>query len=295
MNLPDANVLLTAADAGRPLMAADLPAPDDKPPPRPDDPSARAARREQALDRQAEVVALRQARGERPVGYKIGFTNRGIWPLYGVDEPLWGRIWNTTLRRLEGSGARIDLQRLAEPRLEPEIVFGLGASPEPLEPSDPNDWRALIACIDWVAPGFEIVHSIWPGWRFDGAQAIAAQGLHGALLVGPARPLADLGPDPAGRLSSLRLQLMLDDKAIASGVGADVLGGPVQALAHLVAGLARRGERLAAGSVVTTGTLTDAQPLHPGQRWSTRIEGAPLDGLTLAVDERGSGAGGRTS
>lgn len=292
MNLPDASVLLTAADAGRSLTAADLPLPQGKAWPGPADASARAIHREQALDRQAEVVALRQARGERPVGYKIGFTNRSIWPLYGVDEPLWGRVWNTTLRHLGDTRARIDLQRLAEPRLEPEIVFGLGASPEPIEPANPDAWQALIACIDWVAPGFEIVHSIWPGWRFDGAQAIAAQGLHGSLLVGSTRPLADLGTDPEGRLAGLRLHLSLDEKHVASGVGADVLGGPVKALAHLVAGLARRGERLEAGSVVTTGTLTDAQPLHPGQRWSTHIEDALLDGLTLEVEAIPGSPGG---
>jgi 2-oxo-3-hexenedioate decarboxylase len=57
----------------------------------------------------------------------------------------------------------------------------------------------------------------------------------------------------------------------------------VQALGHLVAGLAARGERIAAGAVVTTGTLTDAQPLARGQAWRTTIAGAPLPGLSLAV------------
>jgi 2-oxo-3-hexenedioate decarboxylase len=40
---------------------------------------------------------------------------------------------------------------------------------------------------------------------------------------------------------------------------------------------------LAAGEVVTTGTLTDAQPMAPGQRWRTAIDGAPLPGLALEV------------
>jgi 2-oxo-3-hexenedioate decarboxylase len=66
-------------------------------------------------------------------------------------------------------------------------------------------------------------------------------------------------------------------------VGANVLDGPLQALGHLVAGLAERGERMPAGSVVTTGTLTDAQILAPGQHWQTRISGAPLAGLSLAT------------
>ena len=30
------------------------------------------------------LAQLRSARGERPVGWKIGFTNRSIWNRYGV-------------------------------------------------------------------------------------------------------------------------------------------------------------------------------------------------------------------
>ena len=37
------------------------------------------------------IRRLRIARGERPLGYKIGFTNRGIWDRYGVHAPIWGR------------------------------------------------------------------------------------------------------------------------------------------------------------------------------------------------------------
>ena len=43
----------------------------------------------QALAVQDEIIALRRARGERTVGYKIGFTNRTIWPVYGVHQPIW--------------------------------------------------------------------------------------------------------------------------------------------------------------------------------------------------------------
>jgi len=36
------------------------------------------------------VRALRMARGEKPMGFKIGFTNRTIWPRYQVFAPIWG-------------------------------------------------------------------------------------------------------------------------------------------------------------------------------------------------------------
>jgi 2-oxo-3-hexenedioate decarboxylase len=270
--LPAPETLLAAADAGRALPAV---APGGADP----------ADIEAALRTQAAIGALRRARGETPAGWKIGFTNRTIWPLYGVRQPIWGPVWDTTLRLLEGTEASIDLDRLAEPRLEPEIVIGLKASPPPgADAHDAASVAALVACIDWVAHGFEIVHSVWPGWTFGAAQGIAAQALHGSLLVGPRVPLAALGPDPAGALAALRIVLSRDGERVADGVGANVLDGPVQALGHLVAGLAARGARIAAGSVVTTGTLTDAQPLARGQAWQTRIDGVPLAGLALRVD-----------
>ncbi|RPH41215.1 MAG: hydratase [Burkholderiales bacterium] len=271
MDLPSPETLLAAADAGRSLPAVT---------PGGADPADLDA----ALRTQAAIGALRRARGETQVGWKIGFTNRTIWPLYGVQQPIWGPVWDTTLRLLEGNDAQAEIARLAEPRLEPEIVLGLEASPPPdADAHDAASTAALLACVDWVAHGFEIVHSVWPGWKFGAAQGIAAQALHGGLLVGPRVPVAALGPDPAAALSALRLELWRDGARVAEGVGANVLDGPLQALGHLVAGLAARGERIAAGSVVTTGTLTDAQPLAAGQVWRTEIAGVPLPGLTLRI------------
>ena len=37
-----------------------------------------------ARDFQAAVNALRLDRGDRAMGFKIGFTNRSLWPLYNV-------------------------------------------------------------------------------------------------------------------------------------------------------------------------------------------------------------------
>jgi len=268
--LPTSETLLAAADAG-----ASLPAPSGDGP---------ASTIDDALRVQAAIGALRRARGERPAGWKIGFTNRTIWPLYGVHQPIWGPVWDTTLRLLDGTADTLSLTGLVEPRLEPEIVFGLKAAPPPhADAHDAPSTAALLGCIDWVAHGFEIVHSIWPGWRFDAAQAIAAQALHGALRVGPRVPIAALGPDPVATLSALALTLACDRVTVARGTGANVLDGPVQALGHLVAGLAARGERLDAHAVVTTGTLTDAQPLRAGQHWQTMIDGVPLAGLSLRV------------
>jgi len=56
----------------------------------------------QAYQTALQVRKLREARGEQPRGFKIGFTNRSIWERYQVFEPIWGTVWNTTLTGLVG-------------------------------------------------------------------------------------------------------------------------------------------------------------------------------------------------
>jgi 2-oxo-3-hexenedioate decarboxylase len=46
------------------------------------------------------VRSLREARGEKVLGRKIGFTNRTIWEQYGVYAPIWGYVYDTTVRIL---------------------------------------------------------------------------------------------------------------------------------------------------------------------------------------------------
>ena len=46
----------------------------------------------------ARLCALRTARGERVIGRKIGFTNRTIWAEYAVYAPIWGFVFDTTMR-----------------------------------------------------------------------------------------------------------------------------------------------------------------------------------------------------
>ena len=108
----------------------------------------------------AKLNALRERRGERRRGRKIGFTNRTIWAQYGVYAPIWGHVYNTTVHDLADTPV-LPLDAFAEPRIEPEIVFGLRSAPAP-----DMDEAALLSCLDWVAHGFEIVQSIYPQWTF---------------------------------------------------------------------------------------------------------------------------------
>ena len=244
---------------------------------------------EQAQRIGREVQALRVARGEKHLGYKIGFTNRSIWSLYGVSRPIWAPVFDTTVMQLPGHTAQLGLNRFVLPRIEPEIVFGMASTPQD------SSVEAISDAIAWVAHGFEVVQSHFPDWNFSAAEAHACQGLHGGLLVGPRVSPSQFEGSLAETLSAAKLVLAKQTegefKVMAHGLGANVLDGPVQALAFLVQGLAEQGESLRAGQVITTGTLTDALPLEPGQVWRTQWlpgtkanqQAFPLSGLELKL------------
>jgi len=227
------------------------------------------------------VHEARLAAGASAVGRKIGFSNSNIWPQYGVNAPIWGYVYDTTLIDAGSGHASCSLGRFAEPRIEPEIVLHLAQAPR--AGSGPDE---LLACIDWIAHGFEIVQSHYPGWRFRAADTVADSALHGALVLGPKLAVADIGADPAAVLAAFTVTISRDGEAVDRGSGANVLGGPPAALAHLIDTLERSAppSPLLAGELVTTGTLTGAWPVQPDERWSSRFEGIPLEGLHVSFN-----------
>jgi 2-oxo-3-hexenedioate decarboxylase len=227
-----------------------------------------------------EIATRRIARGETPVGRKIGFTNRTIWPVYDVWAPIWGYVYDSTLHHARDGSARLAIGHLLQPRIEPEIQLHFAKTP-PVT----RDASEILACIDWIAHGFEIVQSPYADWKFRAVDTIAACGLHGALVVGEPVPVSGIR-ECVRRLSSFTVTLSNQDRESVSGGGADVLDSPLLAYAHLADVLAAqtRFPPVQAGEIVTTGTLTAAMPVAPGETWSTSLDGIDLPGLQIAFE-----------
>jgi 2-oxo-3-hexenedioate decarboxylase len=226
----------------------------------------------------ARVCDLRRARGETPVGRKIGFTNSEMWATYGVSGPIWGYMFDATVRDLAAGDGRFALAGLAEPLIEPEIALHLSRAPH-VGMSDGD----LIDCIDWVAHGFEIVQSIFPGWKFAAADTVAAYGMHGAYLIGERHAITDDLARWTNALANFSIELKNSGGVSRLGDATNVLGGPLKALRYLIDELARYPETapLRAGEIVTTGTLVAAMPVAAGETWSTTLDGIGISGLQL--------------
>ena len=103
--------------------------------------------------------------------------------------------------------------------------------------------------------------------------------------MGARTPVRDIAADADGlerALASAGVTLHQGGQQVDQGRGANVLDGPLHALAHFVKELRAcpGAADLKAGDVVTTGTWTDAWPVAPGQEWEARFS-SPLEPLKV--------------
>ncbi|MFB6103050.1 MAG: 2-keto-4-pentenoate hydratase [Haloplanus sp.] len=206
---------------------------------------------------QRAMLDRREADEGPAVGYKVGFTSDAIQEELGVDEPAYGRILADTVR----SEGRLDDDGLIDPKIEPELAVRLDESLDP--PVTPVD--ALDAA-SAVVPVVEVVDSRIRDWTVDAGSAVADNALAARVVHG------DRIGDPTSLDLSLEgVAVRRNGEQVATGVGADVLGGPARVVAWLAGALAERGERLTAGDLVSTGSLTPLVPLEPGDTVEARF------------------------
>ena len=223
------------------------------------------------------VHQRRLAAGWRPVGRKIGFTNRDMWTLFGVDQPVWSFVYDTTCQQVDGP-ATVALGPLFQSRIEPEIAVCLRRVPRV-----GADAGEVLDCIEWIAHSIEMVQCHYPDWKFQSTDAICDASFHGRLLLGPRRHVP---PGDRGLESMLRdcaVSLFQDDRLVEVGYGRNVLGSPLAAVASLVEAIEREGGNhpLAPGEIITTGTMTKAYPVKAGERWRTAFGGDEFAGVVV--------------
>ena len=213
---------------------------------------------------QREVTALRTARGERVVGWKLGYTSAAMRAQMGIDEPNLGPLTDAMLLTAPGSStAGVVPATALQPRVEPEIAVRLGRG---LEPGCTVE--DVAAAVDGAWAALEDVDSVWAGYRFR-LEDNTADGSSAAWVV--------LGePVPVDDLPGLAVRLLVDDAEVAAATGAAAGGHPLLGVAWLATQVvARYGRPLAAGDVVITGGLTAAHPLAPGSVLAAEIGPGP--------------------
>ena len=230
---------------------------------------------------EAEVARRRLEEGHKSVGWKVGYANKAVWGALKLDTLTWAHMYDDTVRYAPANDASLSLAHMRSPKIEPEIVFRLAKPPG----AGGVDAAAVLAAVEWLALGFEIIDCPFPGWQFQPVDFVASFGFHAALVVGEPRRI---DPAPAAIIDQLPkfiVKLLRNGELVDEGSGKNVLRSPLLCLGELSASLARQpgAEPLAAGEIVSTGTITTSQPIAAGETWTARVDGLDVPDLTLRL------------
>jgi 2-keto-4-pentenoate hydratase len=227
---------------------------------------------------EAELVRMRRADGRTPVGRKVGFANKAMWRVMKLQTLVWAHMYDDTVVYARDGEASLSTARMLSPRIEPEVVFKIRQAPASTDPA------AVLESVEWVALGFEFVDCPFPEWKFQPVDFVAMFGFHAALVVGEPRAIrpGDI-PSLAEQLGAMKVRLSRNGELVEEGFGKNALRNPAACLGELASAIAAYpgADALAANELVSTGTLTAAQPIAPGERWDVRAEGIELAALAV--------------
>ena len=191
---------------------------------------------------QSKVIDRRIAQGERVAGYKVGCTSDAIRRQFGLCEPICGRLM---VPHVHDGETVLRWQDFVHCAIEPEFVLCIRDDVT----HDVVDERELCDAIEWVAPGIEVHHyKFWFGAPTS-QELIISNGIHAALVVGELRQ----APTTVA-FDTQRVEVFRNRERMASGTGAEIMGGPLKSLHWLVRHLRKRGEYLRAGQLVIPGS-----------------------------------------
>jgi 2-oxo-3-hexenedioate decarboxylase len=229
-----------------------------------------------------ELARMRQRAGHSLAGRKVGFANKAMWRVLKLDTLVWAHIYDDTVHRAPTGERALSIAPMLSPKIEPEVVVKLKA---PLA-AGIGDPTAVLNHVEWLALGFEIIDCVYPDWRFQPADFVAAYGLHAALVVGPPRHVdADSIPALVEQLAAFKVRLMKGGEVVEEGSGRNALRSPALCVAELASAVARQpeAEPLAAGELISTGTLTNSLPIAAGETWRAEADGIDLAPVTLSL------------
>lgn len=203
---------------------------------------------------QDEAIALWP---DRIAGWKLGRINAPHDARFGAGR-LAGPIFSRAVWTAAALPTRFGVIDGGFAAVEAEYVLELGETAP-----DRDDWTAISVepLVARVFTGVEIAGSPFAGINDHGPAVTASDFGNNAGLI--------LGTEIAGwrdRLLGLTCTMSVDGAVVGRGGAASIPGGPLDSLAFLLNLLHRRGRRLEAGQLVSTGAATGVHDILAGQR-----------------------------
>lgn len=221
---------------------------------------------EDAYAVQAHWTAMREARGEKVVGRKIGLTSLAIQKQLGVSEPDYGNLWKSSHYETINNRTDVPASDHLQPRMEGEVAFLIG---RPLRGPHVTP-QEVLAATDAMALVVEIVASRIADWRIKLVDTIADNASYGGFVLGQW--------DSKLRTEDLRLlgiTISRNGEPVAEGIGAAAMGHPAVSVAWLANKLSEFSVSLEPGDVVLSGGITPMQSVTAGDVFIVNLTGQP--------------------
>lgn len=223
------------------------------------------------------VLNLRPRWGE-VAGYKAALTSAAARARFGADQPLSGMLLENMFTT---TGATVSLRHLVRPLLEVDLLVRV--ADDAIGQATTTD--EVLAALGQVIPFLEI-----PDLMFADPSVITSADIRavnaGARLgvMGAPVPVTEA---TAAQLAAMTVELLDGDgRTLVQADGSALMGHPLNAALWLVTDLARRGETLKAGDLLSLGSLGPPLPLTAPGRVRALYHGLAEQPLVIDVGFR---------
>ncbi len=201
-----------------------------------------------AFKLQTAVTRLREQRGEKVVGYKIGCVAPVNQRNFGVEHPVWGRLWST---EQHADGAPLKKNDFFKLAIEGEYAIKLNRDVDP----DDCSIDSIVRCVGSVVPVIELHNVRFSGEPPNGHELIANNAIHAGVV-------APRGVENPHRSFTTDLALLFDGEVVDSWKALEWPGEILESVPWLATTLAENGEKLKSGDSVLTGAFGPPVPLN---------------------------------
>lgn len=212
---------------------------------------------EEAYQIQKLSLEKRYERGEKLIGYKLGFTSKAKMEQMGVHELIWGRLTNKM--HIENGGT-LSSTNFIHPRVEPEIAFLIKKRIDKAIALE-----EATAYLEGVAGALEVIDSRYENFKFSLEDVIADNCSSAGYVIGKWYP-ADTP------VNNLGIVMNINGKESQKGNSNAILGNPLESLVEISKIFAKNGKVIEPETIILAGAATSAVYIHSGDEIEGQFE-----------------------
>ena len=203
---------------------------------------------EDALLIQSNVARLREKRGEKVIGYKIGCVSKDTQKKMGFNQPACGYLWKS---ELYASGVELNKKDYTNPAMEAEFGVILNRDIKP----DLASFDYILQSIEGIYPLIEIHNLVFYGNEPYGAELLTNNAIHAGVILGSETKL------PSDKTKT-DLKLIYDQEVIDTWTNKIWPNDMLSEIEWLVKEQAKKNNYLKKGDLILTGAYGFPVPIN---------------------------------